>query len=566
MTLIPYIAPATLRWKWNLLQVSKHTESDDQSLDQAPESSSLTERDQSYLARGHEHHLKTELIEKWGGWIVRDMDGIRPEAWKDCHQALADPDNERAKWELNEFDKQLAREWTRRELSLAVSSITLEGILDRRMKECIDKVASRDAAGNAPKSTAPSSSAPVNATKGKAVATEEQGSRRLKEWMQSEFVIGQRKRLEKEREKALERMEKEMKAASERAKSGGRLWRDQGFSNLNPQRWWKVGLESIDEQWRTGIEGGHSAMMHTTSDREELNYDLLNLGESDEGSSTFVAQVRRQFEHWHSQRENQRRERDATITGIADADSEQLDGAYQYPEPNDSPLTQRFVKLDDITPRALANLSPATVYDLSDCEDIVWDDILKSTTHSLVNVDPALVESIPENDHLLYIGSNSGEEPAFVQRNRDRWWCQQTGNSSMFYFSPQFVVWSSCCATNATIAHIFIFITTPSRLRLGLVHHKSGYADPDLSVLIQENNKELSRIPTDEIPEELQLKEFELDQPFKPGNHELELVVTNVNGYYYYGLWDILVEFFNDTPSNSSVDEDGGNLGTMVQQ
>lgn len=488
------------------------------------------------------------------------MDDIRPEAWKACHQALADPNSERAKWELTEFDKQLAREWTRRELSLAASSITLEGILHRRMKECIDKVASRDAAGNTPKSTAPSSSALVNATEGKAVTAEEQGSRRLKEWMQSEFVIGQRKRLEKEREKTGERMEKEMKAASERAESGGRLWRDQGL--FNPQSWWKAELESVDKQWRTGIEGG---LMHIESDRDELHYDLGVLGGSNEGSSTFMAQVIRQFEHWHSQRENERREMDATITRIADADGGQLDGAYQYPEPNDSPLTQRFVKLDDITPRALANLFSATVYDLSDCEDIVWDDILKSTTHSVVNVDPALVESIPENDHLLYIGSDSGEEPAFVQRNQDRWWGQQTGNSSMFYFSPQFIMLSECAASNATIARIFIFITTPSRLRLGLVHHQFGYAKPDISILIQENNKELSRISTDEIPEELQLKELELDQPFKPGNHELELVVTSENGYYIYGLWDILIEFFN-SPSYSSVDEDGGNLVTMVEQ
>lgn len=97
------------------------------------------------------------------------------------------------------------------------------------------------------------------------------------------------------------------------------------------------------------------------------------------------------------------------------------------------------------------------------------------------------------------------------------------------------------------------------------MHHQFGYAKPDISILIQENNKELSRISTDEIPEELQLKELELDQPFKPGNHELELVVTSENGYYIYGLWDILIEFFN-SPSYSSVDEDGGNLVTMVEQ
>jgi len=514
------------------------------------ESLSLTERDNSYLGRGQEHRLKTELIKNWGGWIVKDMDSIRSEARNDCHHPLADPVSERAGWELTELDTQLAWEWTRRELSLITSSIRLEDVLDRRMKECIDKVVSRDEAGNDPKSTAPSPSSTVNVTKGKAVTAEEQGNKQLKEWMQFEFAIGRRKRLEKERGQTKERMEKEMKAASERAEKGGRLWRDQEM--FNPQDRWEAGLEFIDNQWRRSIGGRDSTVMPHTAYDSDLD---------DWKRHTFVEQVRRRFKHWNPQRENERRERDVTIKCIANADSKHLDEVYQYPEPNSSPVTERFVKLKYIQPRALAKLSSATVYDLGGCEDVVWDDILKSTTCSVVNVDPALVDSIPQNDHLLYIGSDSGKEPAFVQQNRVQWWGKQTRNSYMFYFSPEFVFLSKCAASNATIAHIFIFITTPSRLRLGLVHERSEFKDTYVS--IQENSKELGRISTNEIPAKLRLKEFELDQPFKPGNHELELIVTSEDGYYC--LWDIVIEFFNDPPSFSSVDKDGDNLATMVE-
>ena len=277
--------------------------------------------DKSYLGRGYEHHLKTALIENWSEWIVQDMDGIRSEARNDCHHALADPVSERAKWELTELDMQLAWEWTRRELSLLASSIALEGILDRRMKECIDKVVSQDGA--------------ANATEGKAVTAEEQENRRLKKWMQSEFVIGQQKRLEKERGKTKERMEKGMKAASERAESEGRLWRDQGRSN--PENRWGVGLDFIDSQWCTVFEHRYSGLMDAAYD------DLDKLGEAldesmylDKGRATFAGQVRGQFKHWHSQHENERREKDATIQRIADSDAEQLDDAYRYPWPHDS--------------------------------------------------------------------------------------------------------------------------------------------------------------------------------------------------------------------------------------
>ena len=82
------------------------------------------------------------------------------------------------------------------------------------------------------------------------------------------------------------------------------------------------------------------------------------------------------------------------------------------------------------------------------------------------------------------------------------------------------------------------------------------------SVSVQEENNELCRISTDEIPEELRLQDFELEQ-FKPGRHELDLVVTRNSGVYL--LRDVLIEFFDDPPSHSSVDDDGGNLATVVE-
>ena len=142
--------------------------------------------------------------------IVNDMSGIRRDARIDCHHALTDATSDKAKWELTELDTQLAWEWTRRELYLLVSSITIEGFLHRRMKECI------------------------------ATITKEQGNGQLKEWMWAEFLIGQQKRLEKERGKRKERMEKEMKAASEHAEREGQLWRDQGW--LSPKNQWEVGF------------------------------------------------------------------------------------------------------------------------------------------------------------------------------------------------------------------------------------------------------------------------------------------------------------------------------------
>ena len=118
---------APLQWKWNLFP--KDIESDNQNANQAMESPSLTERDQLYLGRGYEHHLKTKLIENWSRWIVEDMNHIDSDARKDCHHALADAASDEGKWELTELDTRLAWEWTRCELSLVVASNKLEDIL-----------------------------------------------------------------------------------------------------------------------------------------------------------------------------------------------------------------------------------------------------------------------------------------------------------------------------------------------------------------------------------------------------------------------------------------------------
>ena len=132
----------------------------------------------------------------------------------------------------------------------------------------------------------------------------------------------------------------------------------------------------------------------------------------------------------------------------------------------------------------------------------------------------------------------------------------------MFYFSPQGTTGPFGFSKTTTIAHIFIFLKTPSRLRLRLLHTR----DEDVSISIQENSHKLRHISTDEIPEEFRLQDFELDQ-LEPGEHELELVVTCASEEGFYGLRDIFVEFFNNLPqSHSPVTKDDGNIVTTVEQ
>ena len=177
-----------------------------------------------------------------------------------------------------------------------------------------------------------------------------------------------------------------------------------------------------------------------------------------------MEEVRQKFERWDPQRVNERCEMDATIKRISDAASEHLDDAYQYPQP-DWRATYRLVNFKFLPPQT--QFYSAMVYEVGNCDkDVLRNVVKKCTTRSVIDVHPSLVDSIPENNYLLYVGSSSEKEPAFVQRNRDRWWDQQTSNSSTFYLSPENVALGGPYVLRAqgTIAHIFVFLITPSRL------------------------------------------------------------------------------------------------------
>jgi len=392
--------------KWNLL--SKDVQSNNQTPASIPKPLSLMKHDRLYLQQGYEHHLKTKLVKNWSRWIIDNIDSIKSDAQNDCHHALVDRTSDKAKWELIELDRQLASEWTRREWSLLISSLDLEDVLYQRMEECV-----------------------------KQIVTKEQNEQ-LKEWMRSEFAVGQQKRLEKERGHVKERMAKEMKISAECAETEGRAWRDQ-YGNFSPKVMWEAGQKFINEQWEEAIKGRKVALA------EELHLDQLvenntpkspsMENEEDKARCTFVELVRSRFKHWQSQHRNERHEMNVTIKHINNADIEHLNGAYQYPK-SSWLVISRFVESG--FSQLQAKICSATVYDMWRCnKDSMCNVIQKSTTHSVINVDPDLVDSISENDHLLYLSfyGRHLQEPSFIQQNRERWWHQQTSNSSTFYFS-----------------------------------------------------------------------------------------------------------------------------------
>src|SRR5262249_25106726 len=150
-------------------------------------------------------------------------------------------------------------------------------------------------------------------------------------------------------------------------------------------------------------------------------------------------------------------------------------------------------------------------------------------------------------DHLLYIADDSDDRSEvplpFIQRNRDRWWEQQKTNSATFYFTP-YGTYSQCVwGRGGTFAFIMIFLQTHSRLRLPLLHCR--YLQTSVSIM--EHGTKLRLIESKEIYEsgrnELRLQQFDLDR-FGPGRHELDVVVEG----HYYGLRNIMIEFFEDDP------------------
>jgi len=508
-----FVRMAFIPWKWNLL--SKHIKSHDESPTTNRRPLSLTEHDKLYLQRGYEHHLKTRLVEKWSGWIVGDMDEIRIDARNDCYHALTDRTSEKAKWELTELDMQLAFEWTRREWLVVMSSSKLEGLLHQRNKESINQI----------------------------VKERENGS--LEEWMQSEFVVGWQKRLEKEREQAKERMEEVMKVSVERAEAEGRAWRDQ--DKFSPKTMWEAGQKFIDEQWEAVIES-RGVVSLPDLDRLVEHRTKWQEREDHRARDIFVKQVRGRFQHWQDQHENKKNEMDAVIKRIHNADTNYLDHAYNYPE-WDSRVSSKFVQL--WCRESLAKFCSATVYDVKRCNDNnIYDIIRKETTRSVINIPSRMVNFIPENNHLLYLSSHGGQEPPFIKRNRDQWWNQQKSNSSMFYFSPQWVSPNYVYRMSGTIAHISISLITQTCLRLRLLHCRDGRVS--ISIQEKDHHDTLHFISTDEISKELQLQDFDLNS-FEPGRHELELVVCQDTGDRgTYSLRDILVEFFEDSLTEDS--------------
>ena len=507
---------AQLPRKWNLLP--KRAESNDQSPVSRP--LSLTEHDKLYLRRGSEHYLKTKLVANWSSWIVTGLESMRSDVKWDCHHALTNLTSDKAKWELTELERQLAFEWARREWSLLVSSFDLEDILHRRMEEFVKQV------------------------------VEKRQNERLGVRLWSEFGVEQRKRLEKEREDVKERMEKEMKISAERAEREGWAWRDQS-RNFSPKVMWEAGQQFIDKKWGEAIGGTKVAFMEGEFHLEKLVENNtrpwsrgLGSGDTDgdKAQRIFVEQVGSRFTRWQPQRRNERDEMNATIKRISDADPRHLDDAYQYPK-SSGHAVRKFVNLSFATLHA--KFFSATVYDLRACNiEVICDVIQKSTTRSVISVPPDLVNSIPKNDHLLYLGSygEHWQEPLFIQQNRERWWEQQTSNSSTFYFSPELVFHNDLVVASGsgTIAHIFIFLQSRIRLQLRLLHQ--GYHPFQVSVSLQDKNNKLHLISTN-VPEKLHLQDFEMGQ-LEPGRHELELVV--MKGVYL--LRDILVEFFEDLP------------------
>lgn len=505
---------AYLHWKWDLLPRYIHF------FNPTPSKTlqCLTEHDILYLDRGHEHEMKNKLVGIWSRWIREDMTQLLTDARNDCHEALAVPNSEKAKWESTELDCLAAWEWTRREQGLLVSSMAVEAILYRRMEGCISKIHS------------------------------ERKDDRLRDWMKSEFHVGQRMRLEKERQEAKERMEGTMRNASDRAERKGRSWKVHGnLKKFVPK--WQDGQKFIEEQWSSAIDGGFSAQDSSLGLDTLINQNVpWSSRADDQPRLRFIHSIKQRFSFWHPQREIERCEMDATIQAIHDPDAQRSRGhqerAYSYPEP-DREATRRFSMLK--YSESKGKLCSAVVYDVRDCEqDVVNLVISKPTTQSVINVRPDIVPSIPENPHLLFLSCSrgQGEEPPFVPKNRDQWWDRQTGNASIFYFTPDGL--SSAAVhtyTSAPIAHILIHLTSPSRVRLRMLHR----ADSGISVVIQEGLNEFLRT-SEKISQNLQLQDLDA-YDLQPGRHILQVVPhrDSTDNHGHYCLRDIFVEFLEPT-------------------
>lgn len=445
---------APMPWSWSL--VPESGDSNNPSNDTTIPSLDLSPHDNLYVRRGYEHHLKSKLMENWSNWIADGMRVIFTTARNDCQYALANPTSEHAEWELTELDTRLLWEWTKRELNLLDLSIRIEDILRDRMDECIETV------------------------------VQERQNERLRGWFTSEADIGWRKRLEYERDQAKKRMEEAGNTSADRAGKVERSNGEGGFHDVG--RMWQVAEDFIDKKWTGAIEGGGLSWESSVSDLERLRLaEEKQHGGPENPRCTFVKELKPRFAHWDTQREKERHAMENTVKEIRKADFEKLDQAYTYPESSRLATAihsrfaanlSRFSRKDALF---AVNHGSATVY-LVNGHDIGHCDLQKSTARSVIGLLDNLVKQI-KNEHFLYVGGPYGHklDVPFVQQNRDRWWEwaeQQTVNSSTFYLSPYGVTNDGVFGVNETrIAHIMIFISTSTRLRLRLLHSREGNAD-----------------------------------------------------------------------------------------
>ena len=519
-----FTGPVTsLPWRWSLVPRSEEETRSQERAVSTP--ANLTEHDLLCLQQSHEHHLKTRLMEIFGKWIVNGVEAMYRDGCSDCHFSLADPTNDEAQREQHAFNVLLVREWTKRELAHLYLSAALENVLRAHFNKNTAKL-----------------------------ADEERQMLFSLEWS----CDLQKQRLEYEGAQAKVRGEDMMKTVGERWPQLASIW--QAGQTLLEVKWTKA-IES------GSFEEGSLEFLAVTTEHEWF-------GECDDETRAFVEQLKLKFAHWDDQWSSERSEMETTLERISEADVKQLEQVYKYQESSAGLATHihsKFVDLpsesDSSGERAfIAKVSSATVYDVFKNVEVIRTVAEKSSCRSLIRVDRDLIQHIPENDHLLFCSAKYLGEVnlPFIQRNRNRWWEQQKSNSWTFYLSPQGIDNGGRYVYNwhRTIAHIMIFLQTPTRLRLHLLHSRNG----DARLLIQEKGKELRLVHAAEISKhELTLQDYDLDQ-FEPGQHELELVVNPSNSVSWassvsYRLRDIVLAFVDSPGSITCITSNNWEFG-----
>ena len=571
---------AKLQWKWNLLpQVTVSEDQTHGSITSIIPPPSLSEHNRLYLQRGYEHHLKTKLMQNWGKWISDNMEAIRRDALIDCQYAPADLTSEEAQGELLILEGQLFQEAIVREFKLLESSMRLEEILYSRSKSYMQAV------------------------------VRERKDEELEERLSSEFAIGRKKRLDSEFEGVKARLDEARKAAlathslnlNMKRSSSGAGEHEELLNQISGEiaRTWEGCMHQGMKDWRT-LYDSMTAQIHKLQELD-VGWWLLEVEESASERRHLLPMLA----HWEVTRKSEQQVIDETIEGIRTAEQSKLDTSYHYPNSSSDTAARvhsRFMKLKlknssiEAQDALEAQLSFPSVFDADSGDGVNDADtatilhvIQKSSTRSVINVARNLIDEIPENKHLLYLRSRNRElKLDFIQRNRDRWWNEQSTNSAMFYFCPDrgglsekyvygrrgFLDGFGVAQRRrplGRIAQIMIFIQNPTRLRLRLLHMRKGEA----SISIQKESKELRLIHPEEIAQnDLRWQDFELDRQFEPGRYELELIVNlklsrRFTSRWFavslYGLRDIQIEFFDNPPSSSRTYDSSTGMGEEAE-